>query len=355
MSRNNQGTEKRESSIEIASRPQFSAADVRSVLQEQYDLDGELRALVSERDQNFRVKNNDGRCYVFKIANAAEPEDVTDFQIQTLLHIENAGCPVATPRIIRTVAGAVATKIGDGSGECVCRIVSYVPGIPFSTVEPNARLAADLGASAAALDNSLLGFEHDADQHLLLWHMQRATELRDLLANIANIDLRNMVGTCLDDFERNVLPMHSSLRSQVIHGDLNPDNVLVAQTCPDSIAGVIDFGDIVHGPMIFEVAIAASYLRVKEDPPALIAPFVAGFDKVTTLEAVELELLFDLVRTRLAASITIEHWRRAIRGENDPYVQAYLQSERSVEHFLACLDSMTRRPFTDSILQACRR
>ena len=65
--------------------------------------------------------------------------------------------------------------------------------------------------------------------------------------------------------------------------------------------------------------------------------------------------LFDLVRTRLAATITIAHWRRAIRGENDAYVQAYFQSGRSAEHFLAHLDSMTREPFTDRILRACRR
>lgn len=126
MSRKNKCTEQQESSIEIASRPQFSAAEVQAVLQEEYGLDGELRTLVSERDQNFRVTSDDGQCYVFKIANAAEPENVTDFQIQALLHIENAGCPIATPRIVKTLAGAVATKIGDGSGKCVCRIVSIV-------------------------------------------------------------------------------------------------------------------------------------------------------------------------------------------------------------------------------------
>ncbi len=99
MSRKNQCTEKQESPIEIASRPQFSAAEVQSLLQEEYGLDGELRTLVSERDQNFRVTTDDGQCYVFKIANAPEPENVTDFQIQALLHIENAGCPIATPSI----------------------------------------------------------------------------------------------------------------------------------------------------------------------------------------------------------------------------------------------------------------
>ncbi len=355
MSRKNKCARNQESPIEIASRPQFCAAEVQSLLQEEYGLAGELRTLVSERDQNFRVTTDDGQCYVFKIANAAEPENVTDFQIQALLHIENAGCPIATPRIVKTLAGAVATKIGEGSGRCTCRIVSYMPGIPFSAAVPTPGLVAELGATAAALDSSLLGFEHDADQNTLLWHMQRATDLRNLLADIANIELRKLVGACLDDFERNVLPRISTLRSQVIHGDLNPDNVLVATTCPDTIAGVIDFGDIVHGPMIFEVAIAASYLRAEEDPLALVAPFVAGFDKVTTLAADEFKLLFDLVRTRLAATITIEHWRRAIRGENDAYVQAYFQSGRSAEHFLAHLDSMTREPFTDRILRACRR
>jgi len=235
----------------------------------------------------------------------------------------------------------------------VCRLVSFVPGIPMSTVEPGPELAGKLGASFAALDCALHGYEHDNDQSLLLWNLLRAMELRDLQSGIASKDLRTSVGACLDDFERNVLPRIPLLRSQVIHGDLNPDNVLVMEDGRDSIAGVIDFGDIAQGPIVFEVAIAASYLRAGADPAALVGPFVAAYNNGLTLDVAELEMLFDLVRTRLATTITIQHWRGAIIGEDDAYARANMQGGSAAASFLARLDSMTRDAFTDRLLRAC--
>ena len=52
--------------------PEFALEDVRRLLHEHYGLDGELRALVSERDQNIRVTLPSKERYVLKIANAAE-------------------------------------------------------------------------------------------------------------------------------------------------------------------------------------------------------------------------------------------------------------------------------------------
>lgn len=65
--------------------PSFSEVDAIECLREHYGLDAAVSALVSERDQNFRVRSSDGAEYVFKIANAAEPAQVTDFQVQARL------------------------------------------------------------------------------------------------------------------------------------------------------------------------------------------------------------------------------------------------------------------------------
>jgi Ser/Thr protein kinase RdoA (MazF antagonist) len=149
------------------------------------------------------------------------------------------------------------------------------------------------------------------------------------------------------------------LRRQVIHADLHPENVLATQT--GEIAGVIDFGDMLQAPLIMEVAVAASYLRpsaasVAAEDIALswIGSLVAAYHSVLPLRDEELELLFDLLRARIAASITILRWRAAERGAQDVYSQNNLQAERSGAGFLGYLTGLGRQRFQREIRKAIK-
>ena len=66
------------------------------------------------------------------------------------------------------------------------------------------------------------------------------------------------------------------LPTQVIHGDANPGNVLLAR----GSIGFIDFGDSMRAPRIFDVAIAASYLRDNDEPLHLICAIPAGLHTI---------------------------------------------------------------------------
>jgi len=64
------------------------------------------------------------------------------------------------------------------------------------------------------------------------------------------------------------------------------------------------------------------YLRSTDDDAlAATQALVAGFDSIVPLEDRECELLFDLIRTRLATTITILHWRKSARSEEDAYLK----------------------------------
>jgi len=109
-------------------------------------------------------------------------------------------------------------------------------------------------------------------------------------------------------------------------------------------------GDMVRAPLIKEVAVAASYLRSGDaDVLSLVAPFVAAYNSVLPLRADELELLFDLLRTRLAATISILRWRVAQRGADDEYASLQLQSENDAAAFLLRLNSLGRSEFLSGI------
>ena len=327
--------------------PQFSTGDIAALVDEQYGLRGDLAALVSERDQNFRVTTTDKRRYVIKIANAAESETVTDFQVRALQHMEASGCPVPVPRIIPTLAGDAMTRVSSPDAEHALRVVTYVPGRPLEEVKTDAELARRLGECLASIGIALRGFEHPGDNQVLLWDMRRADGLQALLPHLPDKRLRTEVGDCLDDFAANAAPRLAALRSQVIHNDFNPGNILITQSQPASVAGVIDFGDMIRAPLIIDVAVAASYLRGDDD--YVLAPlmsFVAGYDSVTGLEDVELELLYDLVRTRLATTLAILYWRLSARGEEDAYTADSLQGGETARSFLAQINSIPRAEFT---------
>ena len=334
-------------------QPVFPQAAAKRLLAVEYGLEGELLPLVSERDQNFRVSLPDGQQFVLKIANSSESRITTDFQIKALLHIEQMRCPVATPRIVRSIEGNDSTLIHDGEVAHVCRVVSYLQGTLMSDAATSIQLARDLGASAARLDLAMADFAHPGDSPVLLWDLQRAAGLRELLSYIKESELRSAVAACLDDYDQRVQPVLPALRRQVIHSDLHGDNVLIVSGNENRIAGVIDFGDMVRAPLIMEVAVAASYLRTdSSDVMSLITPFVAAFHAVLPLQADELELLFDLLRARLTATISIMRWRVAQRGADDEYTSLYSQGESDAEAFLLRLNSLGRRAFLINLNKA---
>ena len=328
--------------------PDVPERDVHALLQREYGLAGSLSPLVSERDQNFRLDAQGGEQFVVKIANVEEPLEITDFQVQALRRLEAQGCAVDVPRVLPTTAGRAMTAIESRGAQFRLRVVTYLAGSPLEGRSPDTRVAFDMGRSLALIDRALAGFSHPGESQALFWDMQRAAELRPLVGHVPGAELQRLVGDCIDVFDQRLAPAFPALRAQVIHNDLNPGNVLLTDAEPPGVAGVIDFGDMLRAPLIVDVAIAASYLRATDDDLAVAGAFVRGFESELLLDVEERELLFDLVRTRLAATITILYWRAAARSADDPYLQKALE-ERSAEQFLRHLSQLGRKRFFDLV------
>jgi len=216
-------------------------------------------------------------------------------------------------------------------------------------------LVHDLGGKLANLDRGLEGFSHEGEQPLLLWDLQRAAELRDLLVHIEDPNVREPVTRAIDDFEMSVSPELVRLRYQVIHGDANPENV-VLDSSGKQVSGFIDFGDMVRAPLVFDVAIAAAYLRAEgTDALQLIAPFVAAYHAANPLTDTELALLFDLVRVRLATTVVLLYWRLDARDDEDLYRQKTLDQESGAIRFLEALDELGKAGFSRGLSLAIAR
>ncbi len=338
--------------------PAFSDDEAIAVVCDRYGLAVSVSSLVSERDQNFHLVAVDGREFVLKIANASESREVTDFQIEALIHIagfiEQHATPIVVPNILKTLGGETHVIMNGPGGEHVARVVGYVDGVPVGDRVPSARLCRNMGEYLAHLGVALRDFSHPGSEQPLLWDMQQALRLRELLDFIPTDSVRRAVIAALNDFERFALPQFPALRRQVIHSDFNPDNILTEKANPDIVAGVIDFGDMLAAPLIADVAIGASYARPTEgDPLALIAEFVLGYHGVTPLEQCEIDMLFELIKARLSASIAILYWRASFRDPGDPYLEKLLSAESFAEHYLAQLADIPRLNAMQVFRQVC--
>lgn len=337
----------------LAEPPEISLAELASHVEQQFGLVGNYRPLVSERDQNLHLTAVSGDEYIVKVTSSAEPAVVSEFQIAALLHLESSS--VRVPRVIDTRDGRSSGIVKGGEHNYRLRLVSYLPGVQMASVPVDPDMAYDFGVQLAKLDAGLEGFSHPGQAPVLLWDLQRAGELRGLLNNIDDAETRRSVEKTLQDFENEVVPRLGELRTQVIHGDANPGNVLI-DPVSRLVAGFIDFGDMVRAPLVFDLAIAAAYLRAEGgNPLELIAPFIAGYGSARPLQNLEHALLFDLVRGRLATTITLLFWRLSARPDDDPYREKTLCDEADAIRFLGVLDSLGRAEFTEQTAGAIGR
>ena len=49
--------------------------------------------------------------------------------------------------------------------------------------------------------------------------------------------------------------------------------------------------------------------------------FVSGYNKETPLKTKELEILFDLIKVRVATTVAVLDWRKSFRDKDDPYLE----------------------------------
>ena len=302
--------------------PSFTIEQVADHAYKLYGLTGKLSSLDSERDQNFRIETKDGNRVIMKIANSAEDPAIIDMQLKALEHIALVDPSLPVPRIMLSQNGLAIEQIQAEDGtEYSVRIISYLEGDYPEDAPTDFALHRPIGKCLARLGLALRGFFHTAASYDLLWDIKHTSKLRQYLSYIEDEDHHELVCYFLDRFDQNVLPIILKLRAQIIHNDLVPDNILVAEYDPGRIVGIIDFGDMVHTPLINDLAATiASMLRGHDDPLGVAAGIVSGYNEINPLEESELRLLYDLIAARLIMLNIIAIWRVTIHPNNSDYI-----------------------------------
>lgn len=297
--------------------PALSAADLARIAQEQFGLSGTLRPLPSERDQNARLTTDRGE-FVLKIANPSEDPALIDMQEKALQHLAALGVE-GVPQIVPTLAGEPHADVMTDNGPAIARIVTWIAGTPLARTPRGPDALYALGRFMGTIARAMQGFGHPAAcRHDFQWSLDHVGGLVPHVADIADPARRALVAGLFDDHADNIAPRLPALRAQVLHGDANDWNVITDPENPGRIAGLIDFGDMCHGRLVNELAIALAYALI--DQPDLYTAtraVVEGFTQEMPLTEDEADLVFPLARMRLAASVCISSHQAKLHPEND--------------------------------------
>jgi Ser/Thr protein kinase RdoA (MazF antagonist) len=337
-----------------APAPAFSSERAAELAREIFGVAGDVEPLESERDQNFRIRptdaspdgsRNDDPGYVLKIANQAESSAVLDLQQSALLHVASVDPTLTVPRLQRTVDGDRSREVeGTGGARHSVWLLSYLPGVRLSEVRQTTRLRRNQGRALARLARALRGYFHPAAGRELPWDLAHTSALRPHLVHIADPETRQLTQDALGRFEARAAGALPSLRAQVIHSDANSWNVVVDRADPERIAGIIDFGDIVHSALVNDLGIAIATTIVDlETPIEAACDIVAGYHEVTPLQADELDVLFELWLGRLVAEISIAAWRSTSHPDNVDYIAAGTKESSAMLGRLLALEPDTAR------------
>jgi 4-aminobutyrate aminotransferase-like enzyme/Ser/Thr protein kinase RdoA (MazF antagonist) len=307
------------------SRPDFAVPDAERIAQELYGITAKSKEFYAERDRSFYLRA-DAREFVLKIVHADEDESFLSLQIEALNWIarQDPGLPI--PRVQHASSGAqVAHRSSADGRKHMVWMLNYLPGTPVMETEHGHDTLYELGRFAGRMDRALRGFFHPAAGREVVWDARLAPRLAPNLSLIADAADRKLLEGIIADFTADTLPKLASLRAQVIHNDMNLHNVLVDEDKPERITGLIDFGDMIHGPLIVELAVAGSDIVLGDDPLERVAALLRGYHEIVPLTVEEAGVLYDLIQSRHAMSLAILARRRAQNMTETNYIEGYAE------------------------------
>jgi 4-aminobutyrate aminotransferase-like enzyme/Ser/Thr protein kinase RdoA (MazF antagonist) len=334
-----------------ANAPRLTTEQIAAFAAEHYGLVGEVTPLYSERDQNVRLREENGAAWVLKTASAEEDPGIIDCQLLAMQHIARIDPTLPVPRVRLAKDGGTTRQITAPDGtRHVFYVLSFLEGEIAQRIHIDHTLHGRIGDTLARLGRAMRGLFHPAaGNRELLWDVRMLDRLlphAELFGAGWQRDLVIGIGT---HFINEVRPKLTGLRAQLIHGDVHEHNLILA---PDGgIAGIIDFGDMFHGPLVIDIADAiGDFLTDAKTIEGTIRAMVGAYNKVTPLEEDEADLVFDLASARMILTPLINAFRAAQTPDEPNYMAQYGDAPLRV---LEALQKLGRDKVTDIVREAC--
>lgn len=293
-------------------------------LRAHWGLDAKLTRLDGEYDLNYLVRATNGQDYVLKVMRPGCAAEVVDLQIKALAHIATEAPGLPFPQVYPDLNGLLLPEIPDAEGQTrLVWLLECLPGRCYATAAPKSEaLILKLGRVLGATDKALERFAHDGLHRAdFKWDLTQAGWISDHLDAINNPARRSLLSDICDRFNA-ISDALEGLSKQAIHNDANDYNILIDGELGQrqSVSGLIDLGDMCAAPRVCELAIAGAYIVLDHPKPErALAALVRGYHAANRLRPDEVDLIWPLLRMRLAVSV-VNSTLMAAENPDDPYV-----------------------------------
>lgn len=292
-------------------------------LQQHWGIDATLTRLDGEYDLNFLAETASGDGYVLKVMRAGCEDWLVDMQVRAHAFIAQRDAALPFPDVITSLDGDRLKVIADDTGaDRLVWLLERLPGKCYAKANPKSpELIADLGRVIADTGKALGDFDHAGLRRDFKWNLVQGDWIDDNLDCITEAPRRALIQQISADFAV-IKPDLEALPAQAIHNDVNDYNILVTGGVRDArrVSGIIDLGDMCTAPRICDLAIAGAYIVLDHpNPQTALTALVAGYHRAEPLTTSEIDMIWPLLRMRLAVSV-VNSTLMAIDNPDDPYV-----------------------------------
>jgi len=293
----------------------------QQVLKQIWGIEATLTRLNGEYDLNFMAT---GDChYILKVMRAECKADFVDLQCRAFDHIRNVASAVPVPAIIKTENGAFFTTVADETGaNRIVWLMEKIAGKVYAEWKPHSvDLIHDVGVCVGGMDKALQNFEHPALQRDFKWNLTQGDWVAQHINTIDDVDRQRLISDIVQEFLA-IKPVLDKLPDIAIHNDVNDYNIIVdgLLNAAAHVTGLIDLGDMCAAPRICDLAITGAYIVLDHpDPETALAALVKGYHSIYPLTTVEVDLIWSLLRLRLAVSV-VNSTLMAQANPDDPYI-----------------------------------
>ena len=312
-----------------AGRPALSEHEAAKLASRYWGVEGRAREHDSERDRVFEISTAaSGTPGYLKVSNGLEQRSVLELEMAVLAVLDESQECYQLPMLRSARSGeALVEHELDGRAHFV-RFVAQVPGIPLRGFRPKGpELRAQTGRMLGILSRSMAGVP--VEDRPMIWDLRGAARLvASNAGEIPDRGRRRMISRILERHAEFIAPRASGLPLSLVYNDANPGNIIVdparMRNGAPKVVGVVDFGDALYSWRVAELAVTCAYAGFgSRDPVGAFCDVARGFSPECPLVEAEADVVYELIRLRLAQSVTISAIRAAQDPDND-----YLVSSR---------------------------
>ncbi len=295
-----------------------------AALRTHWGFEARLSRLDGEYDLNFLAQATNGQDYVLKVMRAGCETGLVDLQIKALEHLASEAPGLPFPKVFPALDGDLLPEIPDDEGKPrLVWLLEKLPGRCYAKAAPKTEeLILKLGRVLRATDRALERFDHPGlRREAFKWDLTQAGWITAHLDTVSDSARRAVLEEIVQDYQ-SISEQLNGLPTQAIHNDANDYNILVEGALDErqSVSGLIDLGDMCAAPRICDLAIAGAYIVLDHPKPErALTALLRGYHAANPLRPQEVDLIWPLLRMRLAVSV-VNSTLMSAENPDDPYV-----------------------------------